>query len=683
MSHLRFLVLGGEAFPKCKEIEQWLDWNDPDRKRVFNIYGITEVSCWATMKEVTKLDLENEEISIGAVLDDSTMLAYVPCDNNPTHEALLVGSKTRICLIDNEESSLLNSKVPVLRATGDIMKKIRNETFYVGRSNEIVKKLGTKVNLSLIESSSRDKVSEASCIFVEDQKIVLFYKSEDETSEESLMEYLRSNMNPNEVPDVVRKIKFFPLTSHGKICKVKLEEFYKEAVEEDVIANSDCEQLFLNEINRIFKLELVKLSNNDQQHSKKVRTEMGCSFKFLGGTSFDALRIAMKLERSSSGLLSKLLNEETTIKDICIHLRDHLNLTKIKEVIQEVYRLDCKVMKKFDLGKCIDASLSLFEMNDTTIVSVGSHSHYLINVDVNTLKGISKLELGDRIESQAALFHKSGVVGCYDGFLYCFDIESGEITAKFYSGGMIKSKILVMDELVIFGNYNPAQNLFCLQKSGDQFILKWSKFICAKGIVAGPLKISKESILACSLDGVCEMVNINVGVTIWRKKFENPIFASPQLVPGRNEVLIAEVANVIHCLDLEGNIIWTYKTDGNIFSSFEFQPIISGMQIFFGCHDRKVRCLNYIFEDNTAVLCWENELQSQIYSTPKIMSINSENFIVSCSTSGHINLLNITNGLIESSMKLSGEIFSSPVVFKNQLFVGSRDNCLYCLKFED
>lgn len=682
MSQVRFLVLGGEAFPKSKEVEQWLDWDDPNRKRIFNIYGITEVSCWATMKEVTKYDLEAEEISIGPILDESTMLAYAPCDINAKYEELLVGSKSRICIIDGEESSLLNSKVPVLRVSGDIMKKVKNEIFYVGRTNDIVKKFGTKVNMSLIESSARDKVSEASCIFLEDQ-IILFFKSDDTTNEESLMDHLRSHMKPNEVPDVVRKIKFFPLTSHGKICKEKLKEFYKEAVEDDVIASSDYEQVFLNEINRIFKLELTKLATDDQQQSKKVRSEMGCSFKFLGGTSFDALRIAMKLERNTSGLLTKLLNEETTIKDICIYLRDHIIITEIKEVIQEVYRLSCKISRKFDLGKCIDASPSLFELDETTIISVGSHSHYMINIDATSLQGLSKLELGDRIESQAALFEKFGVVGCYDGFLYCFEIESGEITAKFDSGAMIKSKILVMDELIIFGNYNPVQNLYCVKKSGDQFIFKWSKFICAKGIIAAPLKISSNSILVCSLDGVCEMININDSITIWRKKFENPFFANPQLVPGHDVVLIAEVADTIHCLDLKGKIIWTYKTDGNIFSSFEFYPIANGMQIFFGCHDRKLRCLNYIFENKTAVLCWEKELQSQIYSTPKMMSINSENFIVSCTTNGHINLLSITDGLIESSFKLPGEVFSSPVVFNNQLFVGSRDNNLYCLKFED
>ena len=681
MSHLRFLVLGGEAFPKTKEIKQWLDWNDPDRKRVFNIYGITEVSCWATMKEVTKYELEAEEISIGPILDESTMLAYAPCDN-AEYEELLVGSKSRICIIDSEESSLLNSKVPVLRVTGDIMKKINNENYYVGRTNDVVKKFGTKVNMSLIESSARNKVSEASCIFLESQ-IILFFKCDDTTDEESVMEYLRSNLKSNEVPDVVRKMKFFPLTSHGKICKEKLREFYKEAVEDDVIASSDYELLFLEEINRIFKLELVKLTSDDQQQSKKARSEMGCSFKFLGGSSFDALRIAMKLERNSSGLLTKLLNEETTIKDICVYLRDHLNLEKIKEVIPDVYRINCKIMKKFDLGKCIDASPSLFDINDIKIVSVGSHSHQMVNIDVTTLQVISKLELGDRIESQAALFDKSGVVGCYDGFLYCFDIVSGKITAKFDSGGMIKSKILVMDELIIFGNYNPTQNLYCVQKSGDQINLKWSKFICAKGIVAAPLMIDSDSILACSLDGICEMMNVNVGVTIWKKKFENPIFSNPQLVPGRKELLIAEVANTVHCLDMEGNIIWTYKTDGNIFSSFEFLPIANGMQIFFGCHDRKLRCLNYTFEDKIAALCWEKELQSQIYSTPKIIAINSESFIVSCSTNGHINLLSINTGVIESSLKLPGEVFSSPVVYKDQLFVGSRDNNLYCLKFED
>lgn len=681
MSHIRFLVLGGEAFPKPKEIMQWQDWNDPDRKRVFNIYGITEVSCWATMKEVTENELEDEDISIGSILDASTMLAYAPC-SNPIYEELLVGSESRICIIDNEESSLLSSKIPVLRATGDIMRKINNENFYVGRTNEVVKKFGLKINMSLIASSARNKVSEASCIFLESQ-IILFFKSDDATDEKSLMEYIRGRMPSTLVPDVVRKIKFFPLTSHGKICKEKLKEYYEEAVEEDLTPGSDYEQLFLDEINQIFQLELVKLTPDDQQHSKKVRSEMNCSFKFLGGTSFDALRLAMKLERNSSGLLTKLLNEETSVKDICIYLRDQYSLGKIKDVIQEDNRMSCKVVKKFYLGKCVDASPSLFFINNMIVVSVGSHSNYLVNIDVKTLDEMTRVVFDCRIESQVGLFKKSGVVGCYNGFLYCFKITTGKISAKFDSGGMIKSKILVMENLIIFGNYNPVQNLYCVEKSIEKFILKWSKCICAKGIAAGPLMISNDSILVCSLDGVCEMINTDVGATIWRKKFDNPIFSNPQLVPGRKEVVIAEVANNIHCLDLEGNIIWTFKIDGNIFSSFDFLPKSNGVQIFFGCHDRKLRCLNYIFLDKKAVLYWEKELQSEIYSTPKIISINSENFIVSCTTNGHINLLSTTTGLIESSLKAQGDIFSSPVVYKNQIFVGCRDSRLYCVQFED
>lgn len=48
LSSLRCLILGGEPFPDINEVASWFDVNGEIsmHKRLFNIYGITEVSCW-------------------------------------------------------------------------------------------------------------------------------------------------------------------------------------------------------------------------------------------------------------------------------------------------------------------------------------------------------------------------------------------------------------------------------------------------------------------------------------------------------------------------------------------------------------------------------------------------------------------------------------------------------------
>jgi acyl-CoA synthetase len=55
-SSLRVLVLGGEPCPSAQVLGHWkLKQN---KTEIFNVYGITEVSCWATVHKVVIPDLE-------------------------------------------------------------------------------------------------------------------------------------------------------------------------------------------------------------------------------------------------------------------------------------------------------------------------------------------------------------------------------------------------------------------------------------------------------------------------------------------------------------------------------------------------------------------------------------------------------------------------------------------------
>lgn len=687
----RFLVLGGEQFPSTKEAITWQNWESGSRKRIFNIYGTTEMSCWAMIHEVTLEDLRSGEVPLGQLLSE-TQNAFLP---NSEHvfglEEIVLTSKTRICCVDDKDVNEDLNGDHLGQVTGDLVKRSKDgKIVYYGRKNEIIKKFGEKVNLNTIEAVATEVVSAAACIYMQ-KKIVLFLKVEDEHLTTLLKRALQAKLKPIEIPDEVRKVSFYPLSANGKVSKQKLKEIYKELMDEDRKQRFEAEDTFLEAVNQIFNMRLSKPSHNsDEPDGKRMRTEMDLTFKALGGTSFDALRISMKLEDQvgfSNGLLPKLLSDKFTLRDICFYLKD-LKRNKVNKVNRWTLRpipdgSGPQVIRRYNLDKCIDATPALLQCNGKSFISVGSHSHKLITIDPNSLNVVSQTELGNRIEGEVSLLDDNGLVGCYDGHLYCFNLQSGALKWKFNSHGMIKSKAIVVDGSIIFGNYNYEKNLWCLQYDADgEILLKWKVLIGSRGILSSPIIIQEASVLICTLDGTCELLACETGSTIWNKKFESPIFSSPQQIPRRNEIVIAEVTRIVNCINFDGDLLWKFETEGHIFSSFLFHQVNEeGTKIFFGCHDKKLRCLNYNYQIQSPNLQWSVELQSQIFGTPKKIVIDSEEFLVSCTTNGVINAIKLSDGSIAHSLNLPGEIFSSPVIHKNQLFVGCRDNYLYCIQF--
>ena len=636
--------------------------------------------------EVTKDDLRFGEIPLGKLLDETSYAFEPDLSNKLGLEEMILTSTSRICFVDDKKwDEELGRGHLFAQSTGDLVKRIDGKIFYYGRKNDIVKKFGERVNLSKIEITAQEIVQPVACIYMK-KKIILFYLEEAQNLLELVKNHLKIKLKPSEVPDDYRRISFFPLSSHGKVSKQQLKDIYKDLLREDNEKRIEAEEGFLEAINQILNLHLeIPRENSDEPDGKRIRTDIDSTFKALGGTSFDALRISMRLEDQtglSNGLLPKLLGDRHSIREICTYLKDlkpintHELITPRKTSSSSILT---EVVSRFDLKKCVDASPALLGK----FISVGSHSHQILTIDVNHLKIVSRTEVSDRIESEVCLLgEESGLFGCYDGHLYCFDFATGEIKWKFNSHGMIKSKALVVGDLVMFGNYNYQNNLWCVQLSPEGVSLKWNRLVGSRGILAAPLLISSHSAIICTLDGTLESLRISDGTEIWSKKLESPIFSTPQQIPGKDEFLVAEVSKKIHCFDFNGNFLWNFETSGHIFSSFLFNQIsLDDTQILFGCHDKQLRCLNYNHQKQATNLAWSTELQSQIYGSPRMIEIDHEKFVVSCATSGFVNFVKLTDGSIEHSHKLSGEIFSTPAIHGRIIFVGCRDNFLYCLKF--
>ena len=126
------LILGGEAFPTyILNLQIGIE--------VWNIYGTTECSVWAS------LTLLNGSIhpSIGNFLNGVSHEIIYEEGESEIGE-LWIGGSHRKCYIDNEEHALL------LRPTGDLVQKIGDDLIYIGRTNQQIKLMGHRINLDVI-----------------------------------------------------------------------------------------------------------------------------------------------------------------------------------------------------------------------------------------------------------------------------------------------------------------------------------------------------------------------------------------------------------------------------------------------------------------------------------------------------------------------------------------------------
>jgi len=175
------LALGGEQFP-VDFLNRCLENNNkyPQLKtQLFNLYGITEVSCWSTCCKVEpdmlkfsihipiiwlsyitvfKIDqfLSRKQVPIGESLLDSEIWIDHNFNKSDNIESsidnstglLYLGGQNRICLLDLETFSSAEK----FRSTGDLVSIDRNgEIFYAGRVDNQIKRMGKRINLEQVE----------------------------------------------------------------------------------------------------------------------------------------------------------------------------------------------------------------------------------------------------------------------------------------------------------------------------------------------------------------------------------------------------------------------------------------------------------------------------------------------------------------------------------------------------
>ncbi|XP_065584190.1 beta-alanine-activating enzyme-like isoform X2 [Artemia franciscana] len=696
---LRILALGGEAFPSFDFMR--FGSIQEGRVSVFNLYGITEMSCWASIeklcfesgqREVKRGKLHNE-VSLGKGLSETSLRLRDNTGEEIFHGfgEIFIESANRLCYVDDEDVE----EVPSSRATGDVGELINGKLYFRGRNDEIIKRFGRKVSITKLESLALETgLVQFAVGLIYGGKLYLLIN--ENTEKKEFMRILLGKLDSYHVPDHVLQLRNFPRTAHGKLDMKALHKVI-ESQKNLVVPSSD-------ELKSFLQTHWCLYSRND------IPPKMEDNFILVGGNSISCIQLATVAEefigQPCPEFLDILMNKsfEDILDYLALILKDisdsnkpaistyQTNLLPSPRERQflELFRSknDCAIFDEnysdgslvimeewsCNMNKCVDASPLLVKTHENyPVIFIGSHSKEFSAINGLTGEKLWTTNLGGRIESSAAISKCGKIIyiGCYDGNLYAISSINGSILWEFKTDGEIKSSPFVSNcgKSVFFGSHDKYLYSVCT-KFGK---LKWKVKYGNGSVFSSPAATCDGALLfSGSLDGTVSCIN-SEGEK-WKKKLGNPIFSSP--LPFDDVVVFGCVDGCIYGFDFAGNEVFKFFASGPIFSSFCLTTN-SPRKILFGSHDFHLYCIK---PEGSQV--WKHRFNSPIYSTPFAFKLGSRELTAAVSTSGELRLLNANSGDCLATYSLSGEVFSSPVVWANKIFVGCRNNMVYCLSIK-
>ncbi|XP_066135430.1 beta-alanine-activating enzyme isoform X2 [Saccopteryx bilineata] len=675
---LRVLALGGEAFPSLAVLKSWREVGN--RTQIFNIYGVTEVSSWATFYRIPEKSLNSTfkcELPVqlgfpllGTVVEVRDTNGFRIQEGNGQ---VFLGGRNRVCFLDGEMTVPLGT----MRATGDFATVKDGGLYFLGRKDSQIKRHGKRLNIELVQQS-------------------ILSPSEDslEVPDESL--FLRSGGDSFKSVRLLSEIETLVGTSVPGLLEVILSrsilEIYNHTLHtvfpgEDLTFSKTCAtKRKFSDINqeetsgKSLHQKSVMPLNLDSERNAFMALSRGSQILSLNTTRF-----LTKLGHCPSAYSSDLTLQTNIQKVKSLHPPSLTGKSEDSTCVERTEdgtpvigaeAVGLHVRWKSDTGKCVDASpLVVIPANDkpSATVYIGSHSHRMMAIDLYSGKVKWQQILGDRIESSACV-SKCGnfiAVGCYNGLVYVLKSNNGEKYWMFTTEDAVKSSATVdpTTGLLYFGSHD--QHAYALDIYEKKCV--W-KLKCGGAIFSSPcLNLIPHHLYFATLGGLLLAVNPATGTRVWKHSCGKPLFSSPQCC--LQYVCIGCVDGNLLCFTHFGEQVWQFSTSEPIFSS----PCtsISEQEIFFGSHDCFIYCCSM-----EGHLQWKFETTSRVYSTPFAFhnrNRSNEMLLATASTDGKLWILESKSGQLQSVFELPGEVFSSPVVWESMLIIGCRNNYVYCL----
>ncbi|NWW58675.1 ACSF4 enzyme, partial [Ifrita kowaldi] len=669
---LRVLALGGEAFPVLSLLKSWK--HKENKTSIFNLYGITEVSSWATCykipEEVFSADFRMDfPIPLGSPLL-GTKLEVRDANGSAVLEGegqIFIGcGEERICFLDDEITVPLGT----MRETGDFVRVKNAKLFFLGRKDNQIKRHGKRFNIECLQQAAEDLCQVEACAvtWYQQEKLILFVLPKDDFEERETLKELQKHLPAYAVPDEIVVIKALPLTSHGKVDISELNKIYQNHLNSRRRDSklSDAEELW-ERLQYLWK-SVLSLPGDSTGISKDA------VFLYSGGDSLKALRfydeIEMLVGKAVPGLLEVILSH--SIEEVYRHILkmlfpDEEQLMTPGNVVKRKLRGDSG--EEFH-GKSIKLTSERgleFASGLIPFLALNRGNHYFT---MNFTK--------------SSIHPKSTVqVGVEPSFLqpYFLHSKTPSVMKSHVQGSELESRILTVENKANKNDCSSVQQIHAecshLPVAELALCMRW-KSNTRKCVDASPLVIipAKEKVSACVYVGshshAMQAIDLDLGEIKWEKTLGDRIESSACVSKCGNFIVVGCYDGLVYVLrSSDGEIHWTFVTEDTVKSSAIVDPS-SGL-VYIGSHDQHV----YALDIYKRVCIWKLHCEGgAVFSSPCLSSFPHHLYVATLG--GLFLAVNPVTGSKIWKSSLGKPLFSSPHCNENYVCVGCVDGNLYC-----
>ncbi len=349
LTELSHVILAGEEL-NPRKLKKWKA-KYPGIKLI-NMYGPTETTVYATFKEITDYEIENNISNIGVPIPTLSTILLDEYKNivprGVAGELYIGGSGLARGYLNKEE--LTNEKFiqnpynpsEKLYKSGDLAVLLNSgELEYKGRIDKQVQLRGYRIELGEIESilvthSKVDEVVVALKEWSDDKFIIAYYKSNQTIDIEELRRFVFGKLPEYMVPSFFIKLDEIPLTSNGKLDTKALPKPQLDNVESISKPKNEIQKELVNIWSEILGLSKEKIGI----HS---------NFFDIGGNSLKLMIMADKI--------SSVFNIEVTVSQVFDSPKIIMLAHFVDRLVNDKQVLDTKEKE--------DAEEHLHIMNDT------------------------------------------------------------------------------------------------------------------------------------------------------------------------------------------------------------------------------------------------------------------------------------------------------------------------------
>ncbi|XP_076993066.1 beta-alanine-activating enzyme isoform X7 [Tamandua tetradactyla] len=692
---LRVLALGGEAFPSLTVFRSWR--GEGNKTKIFNIYGITEVSSWATFYRIPEtilnstlkceLPLQLGFPLLGTVIEVRDSNGFTIQEGNGQ---VFLGGRNRVCFLDDEMTVPLGT----MRATGDFVTVKDGEIFFLGRKDNQIKRHGKRLNIELVQQVAERLQQVESCAVTwhNQEKLILFMVSKEDLVKDYIFKELQKYLPSYAIPDELVMIDTLPFTPHGKIDVSELNKIYIDYINLKSHSKLSEKEELWDKLQHLWK-SILSLSEDPL----KVPEES--LFLNSGGDSLKSVRLLNEIEnlvgRSVPGLLEIILSNsileiyhhilQTVFSDEDLPLsKSYATKRKLNDINQEETsgkslrrKSDMPLNYDNEINACIALSrgnqiLSLHTARFLTKLEhcPSAHSSNLISqTDIQNMKNTNLSTLIAKSEELSCIAKDSEEKKLTIG------AEKLELRVRWRSdtGKCVDASPLVIipasdksSATVYIGSHSHRMKAIDLY-SGK---VKWEQILGDRIESSACISNCGNFVIVGCYDGFVYVLKSNSGEKYWMFATQDAVKSSATMDPITGLLYIGSHDQHAYALDIyKKTCVWNLKCGATIFSS----PCLTlnPHHLYFATLKGLLLAVN----PATGNRIWKYSCGKPLFSSPQCCL---QYICIGCVDG---NLLCFTHfGEKVWQFSTSGPIFSSPCTsaLQQEIFFGSHDCFIYC-----